>query len=137
MPIITVSLANSICSSQDKQQAIKRVAERLTESTVRVLRKNRELIVVRFSPLEDAEHWFVAGKPLRAQDGPISEVNIKITDGTNQKDEISAWIREAFETLIQELGESAGPNYVSVNDVCKSKWGYDGITQYGREMWAN
>lgn len=51
MPIITVSLANSICSSQDKQQAIKRVAERLTESTVRVLRKNRDLIVVRFSPL--------------------------------------------------------------------------------------
>lgn len=42
MPIITVSLANSICSSQYKQQAIKRVAERLTESTVRVLRKNRE-----------------------------------------------------------------------------------------------
>lgn len=40
MPIITVSLANSICSSQDKQQAIKRVAERLTESTVRVLHKN-------------------------------------------------------------------------------------------------
>ncbi|PHQ27158.1 hypothetical protein CLH62_06165 [Marinobacter guineae] len=137
MPIITVSLANSICSSQDKQQAIKRVAERLTESTVRVLRKNRELIVVRFSPLEDAEHWFVAGKPLRAQDGPISEVNIKITDGTNQKDEISAWIREAFETLIQELGESVGPNYVSVNDLCKNKWGYDGITQYGREMWAS
>lgn len=54
MPIITVSLANSICSSQDKQQTIKRVAERLTESTVRVLRKNRELVVVRFSPLEDA-----------------------------------------------------------------------------------
>ncbi|WP_275710241.1 hypothetical protein [Marinobacter iranensis] len=37
MPIITVSLANSICSSEDKQQAIKRVAEMLMPRQARVI----------------------------------------------------------------------------------------------------
>ncbi|EPC02373.1 hypothetical protein L861_15160 [Litchfieldella anticariensis FP35 = DSM 16096] len=145
MPIIKVSISD--LGFQDiekdvgfqeieKEAAIGKIVERLTESTVRVLKKDRELVVVKVEE-GSSNAWFVSGSELSPSASPIFEVEIKVTEGTNSQEEVSTWVREVFETMKQILGEGSSPNYISVQQIPQEFWGYNGLTQYGRKKWAS
>ncbi|MCG7601577.1 hypothetical protein MHM84_17560 [Halomonas sp. McH1-25] len=110
------------------------LAQRLTESTVRVLKKKRELTVVRINHDTSNAQWFSGGKPLL---GNAFEITIKITNKSNTQEEVSTWSREAYESVIHELGGFEGPNYISVLQNDETNWGFNGLTQYARKQWAS
>ncbi|GAA0563174.1 hypothetical protein ACFQH5_18555 [Halomonas salifodinae] len=136
MPVIKVSISDLGCQEIEKEAAIGKIAERLTESTVRVLKKDRELVVVKVKE-GSSSTWFVSGSELTPSASPIFEVEIKITEGTNSQEEVSTWVREVFETMKKIIGEGASPNYISVQQIPREFWGYNGLTQYGRNRWAS
>lgn len=131
MPIINV---NVILKDEDRNEkkSFSSLAHRLTESTVRVLKKRKELVVVRINYDRSRTSWYEGG--VLKEEG-LFEIEIKITKGTNTSEEISTWTREAYESAIQELGTSEGPNYISVFQNDENSWGYNGLTQYGRKKW--
>ncbi|WP_416137792.1 tautomerase family protein [Halomonas sp. HK25] len=134
MPIINVKIKRGSAVKNDTETLTKEIAKRLTESTVRVLKKNRELVVVTIDS-QSSTKWHLAGEEGIQSSRPMFEVEIKVTEGSNSQEEVSTWIREAYETMVQVLGESAGPNYISVQQQPQEFWGYDGLSQYGRKKW--
>lgn len=130
MPIITVKTN----STADITRTFARVAERLTESTVRVLKKEKDLVAVNFESADSNSAWFVGGTDTRGKENTHWEVSIKVTLGTNTMQQKSTWIREAFETISQEMGEPASPLYITIDEVDSENWGYDGLTQSARKL---
>ncbi|MEC4766353.1 tautomerase family protein [Halomonas sp. CUBES01] len=141
MPIITVSVCNLANENGEgyagslNANKYHAITERLTESTARVLKKDRELVVVKIMEIEPS-NWFVSGAALCPK-SPTFDMDIKITEDTNSHEEVSTWVREAYETMKQFYGDLAYTNYISVTQVPAEFWGYNGLTQSGRRKWIS
>lgn len=97
------------------------------------LGKDPGVTVVLVEPA-DPDSWFVAGS--RPTDSGLSAfwIDIKITAGTNTKDETAAFVRAAFKGMATLLGDLHEENYVLVHAADGHAYGYGGRTQEAR--WA-
>lgn len=123
MPYLNVKL--SVAPSAEIGAGI---ATRLTELTNSVLHKKRELtsIVVEYVP---PAQWFVGGEALAVQDRVTFYLDIKVTDGTNTKDEKAAYVEQVFATVETLLGKLHPTSYIVIHEVRGDAWGYQGKTQ--------
>lgn len=130
MPYLNVRLSTPLPDG-----APARVAALLTDLTAEVLKKKRELTAVVIDPVR-AEHWFIGGAPLGAAIGekaspPVASfyLDIKVTEGTNTKDEKAAYVQRVFAGLQSILGPLDPASYVVIHEVRADAWGYGGATQ--------
>ncbi|WP_046247243.1 tautomerase family protein [Hymenobacter terrenus] len=100
----------------------------LTNLTAQVLRKEPRLIVVAVNYV-DPTHWLVADKTLAEQGLASFFLDIRITDGTNTKDERATYQHQVFTQLSQLLGPLHTISYVCMHDVRAEAYGYGGLTQ--------
>ncbi len=117
MPLVSVTL-----SAEPSPELTRRAVAALTELTIEVLGKERgrTTVVVQFVP---ARQWSRGGE-LPAH-GFLVEV--KITTGTNSRQDKARYVREVNRSLQALLGDVAG--YVVVNEIPSDSWGYGGETQ--------
>lgn len=82
----------------------------------------------------DPQGWFVAGK--RPTDAGLAAfwLDIKITAGTNTKDETTAFVRAVFDEMEALIGPIHEESYVLVHAADGDAYSYGGRTQNGR--WA-
>lgn len=123
MPLITLR-ANKISSEKIRSS----LAESLSLITERILRKNKEVIVLRFEAADQQAQWYVGGA-LKSGDGAIFELSITITKGTNTDEEKTEWIAEAWKLVAEALGSAPHPNYISIQEIDAKSWGYNGLSQ--------
>ncbi len=83
-----------------------------------------------------AEAWFCAGKSLAEQGKAAFWLDIRVTDGTNSKDELAAFIQAAFDGMAALLGPLHEESYVHVVPVRADSYGYGGQTQERRYIAA-
>ena len=76
-----------------------------------------------------AQKWFVGGALLSEQRKKSFYCDIKITEGTNTKDEMDRFVRDAFHGLEKILGDVHSDSYIYVEEVHGFAYGYGGITQ--------
>jgi 4-oxalocrotonate tautomerase len=107
-----------------KQQA----ARLLTDLTATVLGKKRELTAVTVEPVDPAS-WFIGGE--QVETGTFS-LDIKVTEGTNTKNEKAEYVRQVFLGLEALLGPLAPASYVVIHEVRGDAWGYQAQTQERR-----
>lgn len=131
MPIIKIR-TNAAISDVD----LATITSNLVESTCRTLKKDRGLVVVNFLTGDESGSWFVAGQEAQF-DGFLVEMSITVTAGTNTLEEKSAWVRESFESIVQALGRPRSPCYIAVHEIPDQAWGFDGLTQLGRNKLAS
>jgi 4-oxalocrotonate tautomerase len=126
MPIVNVTI-----SRKPDADLARKIAEGLVERTERVLRKPREItsVAVSFVP---SEHWFVGGRSLHEQALASFWLDIKVTDGTNTKDEKATYLAEVFGFMQSVLGPLHHESYILVHDVLADAYGYGGTTQEHR-----
>lgn len=105
-----------------------RIAQLLTDLTVSVLGKKRELTAVALAYVKPTS-WFIGGKALAA---PSFFLDIKVTEGTNTKDEKAAYIQQVFAGLSNILGELAPASYIVIHELRGDAWGYQAQTQEWR-----
>lgn len=107
-----------------------RIAALLTDLTAEVLRKKRELTAVVIDPVP-ADHWFIGGAPLGARQAPVASfyLDIKVTEGTNTKDEKAAYVQRVFAGMQSILSPLDPASYVVIHEVRADAWGYGGATQ--------
>jgi 4-oxalocrotonate tautomerase len=102
--------------------------------TARWLGKDPRLtaVAVEVVPLQ---RWFVAGRAL-AESAPGAQASffleVRITEGTNTKDEKAKYIAETFAAYRTLLGELHPESYVHVVDARADAYGYGGLTQERR-----
>jgi 4-oxalocrotonate tautomerase len=126
MPFINV-----LVSHAPDPSLAQKIAEGVTERTVRILRKSPELTAaaVGFVP---AGQWMIGGRSLEKLDAASFWLDVKVTAGTNSPAEKSAYIAEIHAFMAQVLGRLRPESYVLVHEVAPDAWGFGGITQARR-----
>jgi len=126
MPYLSAKL-----SGAPSADTTRRVAGALADLTVEVLGKRRELTSVAVE-LVPSEQWFAGGASVASQHLHTFFLDIKVTEGTNTKDEKASFVSEAFTALEAILGKLHPASYVVIDEVRADAWGYGGATQEHR-----
>ena len=131
MPFIHVRY--SAPTEKDLRQPI---AAFLTETTARVLRKKPEVTAVAVEQVP-AAHWFIGSRSLADHRKATFFVEVRVTRGTNVKEEKAAYLREVFRGLESLLGPVHPESYVHVHEAEGDAYGYGGLSQEARWHRAN
>ena len=122
MPMITVAYATSR-SEAGLKAAVAKAASDLAAQT---LHKDPKVTAVQVQAFDPAD-WFCAGHSL-AQSGLAAVwLEIRITEGTNTKDE-NAFIAAVFKRMGELLGPLHENSYVYAHDARADGYGFSGVT---------
>jgi 4-oxalocrotonate tautomerase len=128
MPILSLKISGSPDAATRRE-----LAETVTELTATILRKKRELTAVLVEAV-DPDVWLIGGRTLAEHKLASFALTIKVTAGTNTKDEKAAYVSAVFERMSRLLGPLHEASYVVVEDVSADSWGYAGQTQEHRHI---
>ena len=123
MPYLNVKL-----SIPESPETTERIASMLTTLTVDVLKKKRELTSVALDYI-NAQRWYIGGASLATQKTATFYLEIKITEGTNTKDEKTSYVQQVFAAVESVLGMLHPASYIVIHEVRADAWGYGGATQ--------
>lgn len=123
MPYLSFHASADLSQDQSDQ-----IASVLTELTATILGKKRELTSVEINATSP-KHWYVGGKNLATQSLVTFYLDIKVTEGTNIKNEKTGYIRQVFDAIAKILGPLAPASYIVIHEVHADAWGYEGQTQ--------
>ena len=116
-----------ICGIPSQELSTK-IALVLTDLTAEVLKKKRELTAVAVEYVA-AEGWFIGGAPLSDKPHRSFYLDIKVTEGTNTKDEKALYVSRVFAAIEALVGVLAPASYIVIHEVPADAWGYQRQTQ--------
>lgn len=129
MPFINVKVIENQITLEKKKEL---VAE-LTDLIVNVMGREREYTVITIDELKEYQ-WAIGGVTLdESSNKEIAVfVNIKVSKGTTNPDEMNTMIKAIKELIVRVLGNSAITNYVVIDELNPDGWGFDGISMTER-----
>ena len=93
MPYLNFKTSMKLNESKKKE-----IVGILMENTTKVLGKKANVTAINFESL-DSKDWFINSQSLENRKEQTFYLNIKITDGTNTKNQKSLYIKNIFEQL--------------------------------------
>jgi len=123
MPILNVKL-----SGQPSTDTTRRVAALLLDATSEILGKRRDVTAIAIDYVP-TEQWIIAGKSLAEHQLASFYFDVKITEGTNTKDEKARYIDTVYHGMAAILGDLHPESYIYVQEVRGDAYGYAGQTQ--------
>ncbi|MGA0563644.1 4-oxalocrotonate tautomerase [Ancylobacter sp. VNQ12] len=127
MPMVQIKFASPALPSEG-EEAIAGAAARLAQ---RWLSKDPLVTAVLVEHV-DPSRWFCGGVSLRESGVSAFWLDIRITEGTNSKDEKAAFIAATFAAMADLLGPLHPESYVHVVEARADAYGYGGLTQERR-----
>jgi len=127
MPMISIQYATPRATAAPASIIAKAVRQLSSE----LLHKDPNVTAIAVERLEPA-NWFVADKSLAEHQLAAFWLDIRVTDGTNTREEKAAFIAAAFATMNKLIGPLHSESYVHVDDVRGDAYGYGGLTQNER-----
>jgi 4-oxalocrotonate tautomerase len=126
MPMISVEIAG-----EPDVALAERVQETVTQLTAEILHKDPRVaaVAVQFTP---RRFWFIAGKSTQELSTSAFFVDVRVSDGTNTKDEKAEYVARTYAALAALLGGAHLESYVHVDDARADAYGYGGLTQERR-----
>lgn len=103
-------------------------AKCLTDLTAEILKKKRELTAIAVEFVTPSR-WYVGGTSLADQALRSFYLDIKVTEGTNTKDEKAFYALRVFAAIEAMLGALAPASYIVIHEVRADAWGFQGQTQ--------
>jgi len=126
MPFIHVRYSTPV--EKDLRQPI---AAFLTETTAKILGKKADLTAVAVEQVPPNQ-WFIGGRSLAEHRKATFFVEVRVTRGTNLKEEKAAYLREVFRGLESLLGPVHPESYIHVHEAAGDAYGYGGLSQDAR-----
>lgn len=126
MPYVEVKLVKGQITPEERQQLI----EGLTDLIGTVMGRKREFTVITVHELEP-DQWAIGGRTLAqrgSEAGKVSFVNMKISKGTSNPEEMAAMIRAVRDFIAGVLGNVETANYFIIDELNPDAWGFDGIS---------
>lgn len=127
MPMITVQYA----PLERKAGLTESIAKAVNALSADVLGKNPAITAVSVEERDPAT-WFIGNKPLTEHKLASFWLDIRVVDGTNTREEKTAFIAGTFAKMRELLGPLHNEAYVYVNEVRGDAYGYGGLTQNER-----
>ncbi|MEJ2686671.1 MAG: tautomerase family protein [Gammaproteobacteria bacterium] len=110
----------------DEQAAA--LARGVTDIMANVAGKRRDVTAVRIGAGE-AALWTIGGVTCATT---TAYVDVKITAGTNSREEKAALVQHLHRALRGTFGKLVEASYVVVHELPPENWGYEGLTQAAR-----
>lgn len=125
MPIIQIKFASH------RSTSAREIAEAVAELTETVLKKQRPLMSI---VVEDVspEAWFIAGRSLAEHGLATYWLDIKVTDGTNERADVQRYLAAVHDRMAALLGPLHAESYAYVHEVDGNTYGYGGHSQNAR-----
>mgnify|MGYP000203371006 FL=1 len=100
-----------------------RIVDIILENTTNILNKKPEVtsVLVEFVPFDT---WNINKDNLKT-----FNVDIKITKGTNTKNQKAEYIKETYLNLKEILGDITPASYIIIDEIEGDSWGFEGLTQ--------
>jgi 4-oxalocrotonate tautomerase len=130
MPFVNLKLVRGQLSLEQKTKII----EGITDLIVNIMGRERSLTVVTIDEL-DKDNWAIGGKSLNdptCENRIVSFVNIKVSKGTTNPDEISKMMKATKDLMINVMGNSDETNYFVMDELNPDGWGFDGLSMTER-----
>jgi 4-oxalocrotonate tautomerase len=127
MPMITVDYTTTRSEAGLKAA----VAQAASDLAAQILHKDPKVTAVKVQAVESAD-WFCDGHSLAQSGLAAFWLEIRITEGTNTKDEKAAFIAAVFKRMGELLGSLHANSYVYVHDARADGYGFSGVTQERR-----
>ena len=126
MPFVNLKIVKNQVSLEKKKELI----SGLTDLIVNIMGRDRNSTVITVDELDESQ-WAIGGVTLdeNTSEKPIvTFVNIKVSKGTTNPEEINKIMVATKELIIKVLGSSAIPNYFIMDELNPDAWGFDGIS---------
>jgi len=101
--------------------------------------RDRNLTVITVDEL-GRENWAIGGKTLEhtsLENRIVSFVNIKVSKGTTNSDEMARMMKSTKDIMVDVLGNSDETNYFIIDELNSDGWGFDGLSMKIEERWSN
>ena len=126
MPFLSVKL-----SAPESRETTAQVAAALLDLTVDILKKKRELTAIAVEYVTP-QRWLIGGTALTPDSPPSFFVEIRVTEGTNTKDQKKAFVEQVTAAMAALFGQVQATSYVVIQELPGDAWGYHGVTQEAR-----
>jgi 4-oxalocrotonate tautomerase len=125
MPFVNLKLVKGQTTPEQRQNII----EGLTDLIVNIMGRERDFTVITIDELEKNQ-WIIGGKTIEQlhNDRKVSFVNIKISKGTSNPNEMAQMMKETKNLLVNILGNSEEMNYFIIDELNPDGWGFDGVS---------
>ncbi len=127
MPFVNVKLVKSQVDSNSK----KLILSQLTDLIVRLMNREKALTTIVIDEVDPAS-WAIGGKAINADTNFVSFVNIKVSKGTTNPEEMAAMMGETKKLMSNILGNHISENYFIIDELNPAAWGFDGISMTER-----
>ncbi len=129
MPFVNVKLVKS----QVKAETKKKIISDLTDLIVKVMDREQSLTNIVIDEI-DYTSWAIGGKHIDPEKDFVSFVNIKVSKGTTNSDEMAAMMKETKQLMSDILGNHIAQNYFIIDELNPSGWGFDGMSMTQRSQ---
>jgi len=123
MPYLNVRI-----SQNESADIAEKVVSALMKRTSKLLGKKPEVTSIAID-FVSPELWFVGGERVSAQNAITFYLDIKITEGTNTKNEKAQYVKDVFSDFETIFGTITPASYIVIHDVRADSWGFQGKTQ--------
>ena len=130
MPYVNVKVVKEQINIETKQLLI----DGIMDIIVNIMGRNKDLTVITLDEL-DPSNWYIGGKPISKtgqMHGKIIYVEIKISKGTSNPEQMLKVIQAGRDLVNKVLGLSDITNYFVINELNPDSWGFDGISMTKR-----
>lgn len=130
MPFLNLKILKNQVNLEKK----KALVSGFTDLIVNIMGRDRELTVITVDELEKSQ-WAIGGVTLDEDESEkkiVTFVNIKVSKGTTNPDEMDKMMKATKELIIKVLGSSAVTNYFVIDELNPDAWGFDGISMTER-----
>jgi 4-oxalocrotonate tautomerase len=125
MPLVQIKLAKGQVTDLQRTE----IAAGLTELIGTVMGREKRLTTIIIEEIP-TEQWLIGGSTAKA--GAVSFVNIKISKGTSNPEEMARMMRATKELMVKILGNQEEANYFVIDELNPDAWGLDGISMTER-----
>jgi 4-oxalocrotonate tautomerase len=132
MPYVNVKLVKQQVSVESRQLLI----DGIMDIIEKIMGRNRNLTVIVLDEVDSA-NWFIGGQPLSktgTAHGNVIYVEIKISKGTSNPEQMLAVIKAGRALVDRVLGSGDMTNYFVINELNPDSWGFDGISMTERNL---
>jgi 4-oxalocrotonate tautomerase len=107
------------------------IVSAVTALSADILHKDKRVTAVVVEEIDPGQ-WFISEKSLLEHKLAAFWLDIRVTDGTNTREEKAAFIAAAFARMEELIGPLHTESYVHVDDARGDAYGYGGLTQNAR-----
>ena len=118
MPYINIKI-----NCEKSEELREEIVNMVLENTSEILHKKKEVtsILIEFVSADD---WYIGNKKEKT-----FYLDIKVTKGTNTKDEKATYIKKTYSDCKTLLGDISPASYINIDEVDGDSWGFEGLTQ--------